>query len=175
VICYPEYKGGLLMAITKIEDMTIDTFPINDANRADYNVCKEMLKNPANFRLVFFNRPSNERMHLKHAILNYFEKSNMCKGVTISEFTNDLIAAILGGSRPYDLSKYLDPSILVVDDFQHIAGKDTTQEEFYILLKKRLETKKLTILLSEYNIAHLSVAMREELIHLLRTGVQEDN
>ena len=71
-----------------------------------------------------------------YAILNYFDKSGMCSGVTISEFTNNLIAALLGGSRPYDLSKYLAPSILVVDDFQHIAGKDSTQEEFYILLKR---------------------------------------
>lgn len=161
------------MSVTRIEDMTMDTFPITELNRADYNVCKEMIFNPGFFRLVFFNLPSSEGLHLKYAITNYWKTSVDWTAVTVSEFINDLIAEIHKGSRPLDLSRYEDPAVLIVDDLQHLAGKEVTQEEFYNLVKRRLERKKLTIAFSEFGLEHLRIAMRDELVHLLTMGIQE--
>lgn len=163
------------MPICKIEDMTIDTFPVTNENRSDYNICKEMFLKPANFRLVYFSLPSDEGFHLKHAILNFWTDREFCRSVTVCDFTQDLIAAIHSGKYPYDMSKYWDPEVLVIDDLQYVAGKDTTQEEFYNILKRRLEQKKLTVVFSEYPLSRMRGAMRDELIHLLRTGLHTDS
>lgn len=162
------------MPICRIEDMTIDTFPITDENRSDYNICKEMLLKPTNFRLVCFSLPSDEGFHLKHAILNFWKDREFCRSVTVCDFTQDLIAAIHSGNYPYDMGKYWEPEVLVIDDLQHVAGKEATQEEFYNILKRRLEQKKLTVVFSEYTLTHMCGAMRDELIHLLWAGVHTD-
>jgi len=162
------------MSITRTEDMTIDTFPITETNRADYNICKELLKHPEMFRLVFFNLPANEGLHLKYALINYWKGNVDWTCATASEFTTDLIAAIMSGSRPYDLAKYLEPEVLILDDAQHVAGKDATQEELYIILKQRLEKKKVTVIFSELGMDRLRVAMRDELVPLLTMGIPEE-
>lgn len=163
------------MSITRIEDMTIDTFPVTKENQADYNICKELLKHPEMFRMVFFHLPANEGFHLKHALMNFWRENVDWTCATASDFTTDLISAIMSGTRPYDMGKYLDPAVLIFDDSQHLAGKDATQEELYVVLKRRLEQKKLTIIFSELGIDRLRVAMREELVHLFTIGIPEDN
>lgn len=162
------------MSITRTEDMTIDTFPVTEENQADYNICKELLKHPEVFRLVFLHLPANEGLHLKYALMNYWKEDVDWACATASDFTTDLIAAIMSGARPYDMGKYLDPAVLILDDAQHLAGKDATQEELYVILKRRLEQKKLTIIFSEVGIVRLRVAMRDELVHLLAMGIPED-
>lgn len=163
------------MGITRTEDMTIDTFPITEENRADYNICKELLIHPETFRLVFFHLPANEGLHLKHALMNFWKGDVDWVCATASDFTTDLIAAIMSGTRPYNMGKYLNPAILILDDAQHLAGKDATQEELYVILKRRLEEKKVTVIFSEVGIERLRVAMRDELVHLLTMGIPEDN
>ena len=162
------------MSITRTEDMTIDTFPITEDNRADYNVCRELLKYPEMFRLVFFHLPANEGLHLKHALINYWKDGVDWICATASEFTTDLIAAIMNGNRPYDMEKYLNHDILILDDAQHLACKDSTQEELYIIIKQRLEQKKVTVIFSELGMDRLRVAMRDELVHLLTMGIPDD-
>lgn len=159
------------MSIDRIELMTLDTFTVTPQNREQYDLCRELAFHPELFRLVLIHLPSHERFHLKHALLNHWGDRVDWRSITISDFASDLVNEIWKGSFPYDLRHYVEPDVLLVDDLQHIAGKESTQEEFYkVILKQRLEGKKLTILFSEVGLDQLRVALRDDLAHLLTLG-----
>ena len=152
-------------------EMTIDNFPVTEKNYADYKICREMLKHPDFFRLVFFDLPDNESSHLSNAIQAYWNNRLDFGRVSISEFTNDLLSSIQNGNKADFYEKYDSPTILIVEDFHYIAGKEVTQTEFLHLLQRRISEKKLTILFSKYEISHFELTMREDLFKLIDVGM----
>jgi chromosomal replication initiator protein len=72
------------------------------------------------------------KTHLLQAIGHAIQQVGRCVlYVSSEEFTNDLISAIMGHSTPEFREKYRTIDVLLVDDIQFIAGKDSTQEEFF--------------------------------------------
>lgn len=163
------------MSLDKIEFFTLDTFPITEANRGHYNVAKELALNPTNaFRLVFFHLPAHQALHLKYALCNYWKSSIEWASFSMYEFTDDLVAAILNYEYQHMIQKYTAPHVLILDDAHHIANKESTQEEFYRILKQRIEHRKVTILFSEYGVDTLRMLLRDDLHHLLMIGTHND-
>ena len=161
------------MQITRIEDMSIDTFPVNAHNQAQYEMCRELLLHPEYHRLVLFNLPAPEGLHLRYAMTNCWKDRVDRHSITMSEFISDLIDGIQSGISPFDTRKFEEPAVLLIDDLQQIAGKESTQETFYILLKRRLESKKITVLFSQFDMERLRPVMREELADLISAGSVE--
>ncbi len=72
------------------------------------------------------------KTHLLHAIGNHCAQSGLnVLYVSSEEFTNDLIHAIRTHATQAFREKYRRTDILLIDDIQFIAGKESTQEEFF--------------------------------------------
>jgi chromosomal replication initiator protein len=72
------------------------------------------------------------KTHLLHAIGNHCLKRRLnVLYVTSEEFTNDLINAIRQHTTQSFREKYRQIDVLLIDDIQFIAGKESTQEEFF--------------------------------------------
>jgi chromosomal replication initiator protein len=72
------------------------------------------------------------KTHLLHATGNACHASGLnVLYVSSEEFTNDMITAIRTHTTQAFREKYRSADVLLVDDIQFIAGKESTQEEFF--------------------------------------------
>jgi chromosomal replication initiator protein len=84
--------------------------------------------------LFIFGGAGLGKTHLLQAIGHHVlkEKSNAkVLYVTCERFTNDYIQSVRGGRAKEFKDTYRNLDVLLLDDIQFIAGKDSTQEEFF--------------------------------------------
>lgn len=69
--------------------------------------------------------------------------------VTSEVFTNELIEAIRKNTNTQFREKYRNNDVLLIDDIQFIAGKESTQEEFFHTFNSMKDSKKQIIISSD--------------------------
>ena len=92
------------------------------------------------------------KTHLLNAIRNEISKSFPEMSIIYikgDEFTNELIEAIKRGTQPEFHQKYRKADVLLMDDIQFIAGRESTQEEFFHTFNTLYESKKQIVLTSD--------------------------
>ena len=102
---------------------------------------------------LFIYGPSGlGKTHLLYAIINHINKSRPNLRIVYvkgEEFTNQLIDAISKKTTEQFRQKYRTVDILLIDDIQFIAGRDSTQEEFFHTFNALYEDHKQIILTSD--------------------------
>lgn len=160
----------------RIEDMIIENLPpvTTTEEQVQLNLLKQVAIHPDIFRLVFFHMPADVRLQAKHALINLWQGEYNVLSLNMADFTRELIEAIHKGTWLSDMNRYQESEILLVDDWQLITGKDSTQESFYAsVLKPRLEKKVLTVIFSEQGYTELSPILRDDLRNLLKLGFHD--
>jgi chromosomal replication initiator protein len=113
---------------------TFDSFVVGGSNRLAHAASYSVAEMPAQAYnpLFLYGGVGLGKTHLLHAIGNHCEKTGLCVVyVSSEEFTNDLIHAIRSQTTGSFREKYRSADVLLIDDIQFIAGKESTQEEFF--------------------------------------------
>ncbi len=115
---------------------TFDEFVIGNSNRFAHAAAQAVALAPARAYnpLFLYGGVGLGKTHLMHAIghrvLIDTPQANVVY-VTCEKFTNEFIIALQNNRTPEFRNRYRQVDVLLIDDIQFLAGKETTQEEFF--------------------------------------------
>lgn len=147
-------KNDQNLAIDSEYEFTFDTYIVGSSNKFAHAAALAVAANPAGAYnpLFIYGNSGLGKTHLLYAICNDIKKNRpdmtslYIKG---DDFTNELIESIRKNTTSEFHQKYRRTDILLVDDIQFIAGKDSTQEEFFHTFNSLYEAKKQIVLTSD--------------------------
>ena len=133
---------------------TFDRFVVGSSNRFAHAAALAVANNPAEtYNPLFIYGPSGlGKTHLLYAIANVIHDRHPDYNIVYikgDQFTNELIAAIQNGKNIEFRSKYREADLFLIDDVQFIAGKESTQEEFFHTFNKLYEEHKQIVMTSD--------------------------
>lgn len=135
-------------------EYTFDNFIVGNSNKFAHAACTAVAERPAtNYNPLFIYGPSGlGKTHLMSAIVNEIKRKKPNIRVVYvkgDEFTNQMIESLAKHEMHKFHNKYRNCDILLIDDVQFIAGKESTQEEFFHTFNTLYEQRKQIILSSD--------------------------
>ena len=147
-------KGKQSTSMDFNPQFSFDNFVVGPSNRIAHSAAIAVSKTPGQVYnpLFIYGPPGVGKTHLLYAIANGIRKENPDANIVYikgDQFTNELIDAIKNGKNIEFRSKYREADLFLVDDIQFIAGKESTQEEFFHTFNKLYEEHKQIVLTSD--------------------------
>lgn len=135
-------------------EFTFDTYIVGSSNKFAHAASMAVASKPATLYnpLFIYGNSGLGKTHLLYAICNEISRTHPDMNIIYikgDEFTNELIEAIRRGTTAEFHNRYRKADVLLVDDIQFIAGKDSTQEEFFHTFNTLYEAKKQIVLTSD--------------------------
>ena len=133
---------------------TFDNFIVGESNKFAHAACLRVAQEPftAYNPLFIYGASGLGKTHLLFAITNEIKLRH--PGVQIvymkgEDFINEVISGIRTGTMPIFRTRCCTADVLLIDDIQFIAGKTSTQEEFFHTFTTLYENQKQIILTSD--------------------------
>ena len=145
-------------------EYTFENFIVGSTNKFAYAACVAVANRPANYEsdtrrslstynpLFIYGNSGLGKTHLMHATINRMKENNPNIKIIYTrgeDFTNQMIACLANKTMAEFHEKYRNCDVLLIDDIQFIAGKTSTQEEFFHTFNALYDGKKQIILTSD--------------------------
>ncbi len=135
-------------------EYTFENFVVGRSNDLAYKMAWSVANQPAVVAnpLYLYGSPGLGKTHLLYAITHLLNQNHpefkiiYAKG---EDFTNELIESLSNKTPILFREKYRSADVLLIDDIQFIAGKETIQEEFFHTYEALFEAGKQIIVTSD--------------------------
>ena len=133
---------------------TFESFVVGNANRFAHAAALAVAESPAEAYnpLFIYGGVGLGKTHLMQAIGHFIHQMDPTKKIlymTSENFTNELISAIQMKKTYEFRDKIRKVDVLMVDDIQFIAGRESTQQEFFNTFNELHNSNKQIILTSD--------------------------
>ena len=133
---------------------TFSNFIVGNSNKFAHAACVAVAERPATDYnpLFIYGQSGLGKTHLLYAITNELIKKKPDINIIYTkseDFTNYLVECLKDRAMDRFRQKFRSCDVLLIDDIQFIAGKDSTQEEFFHTFNALYEEHKQIILTSD--------------------------
>ena len=131
----------------KPADYTFENFVVTHSNHMAYLAAQKICESPGAYNPLYIFGPSGTgKTYLLRAIeKEYQNQQKTALYISVNKFCEELIKAIRNGTNIEFREKYNQVDVLLVDRFEYVAGKESTQEEFYNIVENRYQNGKQTV------------------------------
>ena len=133
---------------------TFDNFIVGPENEMAHGASLAVAKEPGHYyNPLFIHGPTGlGKTHLMHAIAHSVYAANpqaRIAYISSETFTNDFIQALQTGSVAPFRRRYRELDLLLIDDIHFLAGKESTQDEFFHTFNELHNNHKQVVLTSD--------------------------
>jgi len=157
---------------------TFESFVVGSSNRFAHAACMAVAESPAKAYnpLFIYGGVGLGKTHLLQAVGHYVRLRNPKVKLTYissEEFTNQLISAIQNRTTIRFRERYRNVDVLLIDDIYFIAGKESTQEEFFHTFNALYDAHKQIVLSSDRSPKDIQ-GLEERLVSRFGWGLATD-
>lgn len=158
---------------------TLNTFVVGPGNQFARSAALAVAEAPGKTKfnpLLIYGGVGLGKTHLLQSIGNYvlsFSSGYVVTYITSEEFYLNFIDAIKNNNTKIFTSRFRSSDLLLVDDIQFLAGKESTQEEFFYIFNTLYQNGKQIVLTSDLPPNSLR-GLQDRLISRFQWGLSVD-